>query len=68
MDDENDDIFEELDVEFELLNSEDCQLITLVCRSSKPLAPEEYALALIGYAERIETISSMAEVSGSTIN
>ena len=60
---------EELDFEFELVNSEDGRVITLVCRTSRELFPDEYAQALKAFAERIESVVSMnSEVEKSTLN
>lgn len=54
--------------EFELLNSEDGKIITLVCSSERLMTPDEYAQALAAFAERIESILTMAELSNSTLN
>jgi hypothetical protein len=51
--------------EFELLNSEDGKTVTLVCHSDKALAPDEFAQALRSFADRIDSIITMAEVSSS---
>lgn len=59
---------DELDFQFELLNDDDLRVITLVCTASRPLAPDEYACALMAFAERIESLATMAEVSTGTMN
>lgn len=63
MDHDNEEDFEEYEYEFELMNSNDEKLITLACRSSKVLDPTEFAEALRNYADRIESILSMSELS-----
>jgi len=65
---EEDDLLADIDLEFELLNSDDGKLITLVCTADKELSPDEYAQALKLYAERIEAIVTMTEVSGHILN
>lgn len=54
--------------EFEILNSHDGKIITLVCRSDKELHPLEYADAIVKYAERIKTLVSLSEFSNNSIN
>lgn len=64
----DDDFDESLDdgteYEFEVFNSEDGLFVTLTCFSTKELAPDEYAQALRAFADRIESIVTMSEVSG----
>ena len=62
------DDLDDVEFEFELLNSDDCRLITLVCTADRELSPDEYAQALKMFAERIESIVTMAEASGHTLN
>lgn len=50
---------EEINFQFELLNSEDGRTITLVCSSDIPLDPDEYAEALRCFLERLDTLSSL---------
>lgn len=57
----------EIDYEFELLNSEDGLTVTLVCRSSEPLCPEDFALALHEFADRIDILLSL-NGGGNTVN
>lgn len=57
-----------IDYEFELLNSDDGKVVTLVCSSSRMMSPDEYAAALTAFAERIESILTMSELSNSTLN
>lgn len=59
---------EELEFEFELLNSEDGRLVTLVCKSERELSPDEYAEALRAFADRIESLCIMSEANPSTMN
>jgi len=47
--------------EFELLNSDDGRLITLVCALDREISPEEYAEALRAFADHIESLTAMAE-------
>lgn len=54
--------------EFELLNSEDGKVITLVCHTDQRLAPDEYAEALRNFADRVETLCSMSEASDGPLN
>jgi hypothetical protein len=54
---------EEYEFEFELLDSDNPSIITLACYSSKELSPEEYADALRAYADRIESIANMSELT-----
>lgn len=54
--------------EFELMNSENGLHITLVCRSDKPLEPYDYAQALRAYADRIDSILSIGDLSAGTLN
>lgn len=54
--------------EFELLNSEDERIITLVCHSDRIMDPQEYADALRSFADRIDSIATMADVSGQSLN
>jgi hypothetical protein len=67
MDYEDDDL-DEIAFEFELLNSDDQKIITLVCTTDREILPEEYAEALRAFADRLDTIMTMAEASGGTIN
>lgn len=60
--------YDEIDFEFELMNSVDGKLITLVCTSNKELTPDEYAQALRQFADRIESIITMSEASSNLIN
>lgn len=62
-DDFEDDFTDDIEFSFELVNSEDGLIVTLACVSSKELMPDEYAKALRDYADRIETITTMAEIS-----
>lgn len=64
----SDEFPEEYDFEFELLNSTDGRIITLVCSTSRELSPDEYAQALIAFAERISSILDMSEVATDTMN
>jgi len=66
--DDDDSPDDEIEFEFELTNSDDMSTVVLVCTSSCPLAPDEYAQALRAYADRIEAIATMSEVSAGTIN
>lgn len=59
---------EELEVEFELLNSEEGKIITLVASCSREPDPLEYAQMLREFAERIESLTTMSELSNSTLN
>jgi len=59
---------DEFTFEFELLNSDDGLTVTLVCRSDVIMTPDEFAQALHSFADRIDTIASMREAEGSTIN
>ena len=59
---------DDISFEFELLNSDDMLITTLVCSADKPLDPCEYAQALRAFADRIDSIVTMAEVSGNTVN
>lgn len=52
----------EYEYEFELLNSVDGKVITLACTSNHELDPQQYAHALMSYAERILTVQSMSEI------
>ena len=54
--------------EFELLNSEDGLTTTLVCRSDQPMSPDDFAQALRSFANRIDSIANMSDVSGGIIN
>lgn len=65
--DDESDFTDDIEFSFELLNSADGLIITLACISSKEMLPDEYAKALRDYADRIESIMSMAEVS-TTLN
>ena len=64
IDDFEDRFSDDVDFQFELNNSADGLIITLVCASSRPLNPDEYAYALRTYVDRIETITSMTEIAG----
>lgn len=60
---------EEIDFEFELVNSDDGRVITLVCRTPRELFPDEYAQALKAFADRIESLISMQmDVDGNILN
>lgn len=59
---------EEFGFEFELLNSNDGKTITLVCVVDREVTPDEYAVALIAFAERINSLLSMSEASNGTMN
>lgn len=59
---------EEYEYEFELLNSEDELIITLVCHSDRIMDPQTYAEALRAFADRIDSIATMSDVSGQTLN
>lgn len=59
MDEEDD----QLDLHFELLNSDDLLTTTLSVRSNVPLTPEDFVAAIRAYADRIDAISTMSEVS-----
>lgn len=52
-----------LDFEFELLNSDDDKIVTLVCSVSRPVSPDEYAELLNAFADHIRNLVSMAEDS-----
>ena len=52
---------EDYEFEFEIVNSECGLLVTLVCDASRPLTPDEYADALIAFAERIRILGNMNE-------
>jgi hypothetical protein len=65
--DEDDEDVMAYEYEFELMNSEDGHIVTLVCHSNKMLEPCEYAEALRTFADRIDSIVTMAEV-GNTLN
>lgn len=67
VDDEQDDLIE-FNFEFELLNSDDGKIVTLVCSSDRILEPNEYAMALREFANRIETILTMSEVESGPLN
>jgi len=54
--------------EFEMLNSADGKIITLVCTSDEELTPDEYATALRAFATRIETILTIGEGSEGSMN
>lgn len=58
---------EDLEFEFELLNSPDSKIITLVCSSKRPLSPDEYAEALKAFADRIDSIMSLSDADN-TLN
>lgn len=58
--------FDEYDYEFELLNSDDGLLVTLVCASSRELAPEEYLEALRSFIDRMDIFSDVG--IGSTMH
>lgn len=55
---------DEYEFEFELLNSSDGLTVTLVCSADRILTPDEYAGALRAFADRIDSIVTMAEVGG----
>lgn len=57
MDEEDD----QLDLHFELINSDDLLLTTLTVRSNVPLTPEDFAAAIRAYADRIDVINTMAD-------
>lgn len=59
---------DENNFEFELLNSEDGLIVTLVCCSDRELSPEEYAEALRAFAERIHALATMSEAETGTLN
>jgi len=59
---------DEFEFEFELLNSEDSRTVTLTCHSTRPLEPSEYADALRAFADRIDSLLTMSEVSGNALN
>jgi hypothetical protein len=59
---------EENNFSFELLNSPDGLIITLVCCSTQELSPDEYAEALKAFADRICALTSMSEVETDTLN
>lgn len=59
---------EETSFEFELLNSDCLTIATLVCKADKEITPDVYASALREYADRIESILSMAECSDNLLN
>lgn len=57
------DFDEDFEFEFQLLNSEDGKIITLVCSANRELSPDEYVQALIAFAERMEALSSLSDAS-----
>lgn len=59
---------DEFEFEFELLNSEDGKVITLVCSVSREIGPQEYAEALMAFAERIGTLLTMSEADSQGMN
>lgn len=59
---------EEYEYEMEIMTDDDKKLITLTCVSSKLLTPDEFAEALRAYADRIDTLLSMRDLSSNTIN
>jgi len=58
----------ELGFEFEMLNSADGKIITLVCTADTELTPDEYVTALRAFADRIETILTIGEEVDGTLN
>ena len=54
--------------EFELLNSCDGKIVTLVCSTEEPLSTSDFAEALRAFADRVETIETMSEASGYSLN
>lgn len=50
-----------VDYEFELMTSDDGLRITLICRASSELSPDEFAQALRDFAHHIESLVSVAE-------
>lgn len=59
---------DENNFEFEVLNSEDGRIVTLVCFSQQELNPLEYAEMLRAFADRIDSLSTMAEIDMNSIN
>lgn len=57
----DDDGYEEFDFEFELLNSEDGLIVTLVCACSRELTPDEYADALVAFSQRMRILGDFNE-------
>ena len=66
--DEEYDIETDCNFEFEMLNSADGKIITLVCTADKELTPDEYVTALRAFASRIETILTLGEETAGTLN
>lgn len=60
--------FEEIDLKFELLNSQDYLTITLVCSSSQELCPYDYARALRTFADRVEALTTISEADMNVVN
>lgn len=65
---DDEEIEEEIEFEFEVHNSEDMKILTLICHSDKPLDPADFAYALKAFADRIEVIVSMEQLSSGTLN
>lgn len=59
---------DEIEYSFELLNSDDGKLITLVCSCDKEMNPTEFAEALKQFADRIESLVTLTEAESGTVN
>jgi len=55
------DEYDDYEFEFELVNSDDGLTVTLVCEASRPLTPDEFADALVAFAERMRILGNMNE-------
>jgi len=59
--------YDDFNFEMEVLRDETETLITLSCKSDRPLTVDEYVFAIRSFADRIETLTSIAELAN-TVN
>lgn len=54
--------------QFELVETDDPETLVLVCVSSRPLSPEDYAQALISYAQQIIGVTDVKDLDKALLN
>lgn len=68
MDDHDEPDYSSFEFQFELVETDDPETLVLVCVSSRPLSPEDYAQALMSYAQQIINATDMKQLDLALLN